>query len=131
MADELAVRRKNQRYYAKHSSELRAKGKSWYEENRVARLAAIKEYRTTPMGVFTNQRRQAKIRGVEFLLTYDQWWAKWQPHWATRKQDKRIMCRLVEPGPYSVDNAYIGDYRSNREDHCRNRGIIRKRSARV
>lgn len=117
----------NARHYAKHKGKINKYYRDKYRDDPEPAKAARRVYLASPRGVFTSKRRNAKVRGVEFWLTYEEWWEIWRPHWENRKKEGLMMCRLKEPGPYSTDNVYIGDMRSNREDHCRNQGIVRKR----
>jgi hypothetical protein len=73
-------------------------------------------------GRFEQQRTNAGKRGIEWNLTFDQWWSLWEPHWGRRDgTGGLIMCRKQEPGPYSVDNVYIGTQSDNMVDFHRNR----------
>lgn len=64
----------------------------------------------TPVGAFTRQRTNAKVRGIEWTLTLWQWWNLWQ---ASGCWDKRgrgtgyMMCRVGDAGSYEMGNVYI------------------------
>jgi hypothetical protein len=100
---------------------------SYYQRNKARTLARISARRKTPNGAYAEQMSHAKRRGIEWTLTFDEWWALWEPLWAERGRGKLRMCRIKEPGPYAKDNVYIGDARSNAEDRYRNKNVVAKR----
>ena|GEM_PF-5846307 len=59
---------------------------------------------------FDTQRRNAKRRGIPFLLTFEEWWDWWQidNRWANRgrRRDNFVMGRFGDTGPYALDNIY-------------------------
>jgi hypothetical protein len=59
---------------------------------------------------FDRQRRNAKSRGIPFLLTFEEWWAWWQVdgRWAQRGRRKGclVMARYGDVGPYAIWNIY-------------------------
>lgn len=79
-------------------------------------------YRRTPKGRFSDQVQSARKRGIDWQLSFEEWWAIWEPHWEGRGRSGMMMCRKVEPGPYSVDNVYIGTQKQNSADRKRNKG---------
>lgn len=63
-----------------------------------------------PTRKFLRQRQNAKGRGIEFLLTFAEWWQIWQQsgHWDERGRGQGyVMARWADDGPYSADNVYI------------------------
>jgi hypothetical protein len=87
----------------------------------------IRAYNRTPRGRYAQHRANAKNRGVEWQLTFEDWWAVWEPHWDQRgpHANGAIMCRIQEPGPYSPDNVRIGTKSQNTQqwwDNRRNNG---------
>lgn len=59
---------------------------------------------------------RAAKRGIEFLLTFEQWWELWEPHWDRRGLGAldMCMCRTHDEGPYAVGNVRIA---TNKENH--------------
>lgn len=87
-----------------------------------------KRYRSSPKGQFTKHRQNAYNRGVEFLLTFDEWWKVWQEsgHWKKRgnRKGRFCMCRRGDEGPYAKGNVYIGTWSANTAE--RNRTVVSK-----
>lgn len=59
----------------------------------------------------------AKRDGIEFNLTFDEWWNIWQQsgHWEQRGRgsEKYCMCRKGDVGPYSAENVFIATNAEN------------------
>lgn len=56
------------------------------------------------------QKNNARSRGIEFLLTFPEWWAIWQGsgHYSdSNRMGGYCMARLADDGPYAVNNVYI------------------------
>jgi hypothetical protein len=69
-----------------------------------------------PTRAFGMQRVNAKRRGIEWRLTFVQWWDIWQRsgHWEERGRGHGFaMCRYGDKGPYAVNNVYIGTNAEN------------------
>ena len=77
-------------------------------------------YRATPRGQYAHHKHNARNRGVEWLLTFEQWWDIWQRsgHWSKRGNcaSKFCMVRIHDTGPYAVDNVVIAPFRINSAD---------------
>lgn len=60
---------------------------------------------------YTNQRAHAKARGIEFLLSFDEWLAVWTDsgklEYRGRGKNSYVMARHNDVGPYSSDNVSI------------------------
>jgi hypothetical protein len=60
---------------------------------------------------FREHRKHAAVRGVPFLMIFEQWWSIWQQsgHWHERGvgRGKYVMARLGDRGPYAVGNVKI------------------------
>jgi len=81
--------------------------------------------KATPQQKFVAQRHGAKTRGVEWLMTFDQWWNVWEESgkWKYRGQGGYCMARKGDFGPYSPDNVYICTIAQNMHDaHARRQG---------
>lgn len=75
----------------------------------------FKRYRHTPKGRYTRHKANAKRRGVEFLLSFEDWLGIWvaSTYWGVRGYS---MNRLGDVGAYVKGNVYIGTVRSNTRD---------------
>lgn len=63
-----------------------------------------------PIRRFECQRKSAKVRGIEWRMTFKEWWTIWQEsgHWHERGRGKGYcMARYGDTGPYSADNVEI------------------------
>lgn len=60
---------------------------------------------------FVQHRHNAEVRGVEWRLTFEEWWGIWERSGRWEKRGCRFgcycMCRLNDEGPYAVDNVFI------------------------
>ena len=74
--------------------------------------------------VFSRQKSGAKVRKIQWDLTFDQWLEIWTNSGMLWNRGKGVgesmMCRRIEPSPYSVKNVYIGDGKTNQADMYRN-----------
>ena len=54
-------------------------------------------------------------RNIGFELTFDEWWAIWEPHYANRgvESGNAVMCRTGDSGPYAVGNVRIDTHSGN------------------
>jgi len=95
-----------------------------------------RRYRETPRGQYTVHKANAKQRGIEFTLTFDQWWTLWQRSgkWAKRGNRKGcyVVCRKGDEGPYAQGNVFIGPFDQNLSDARRKAAarVKRKHTAR-
>lgn len=66
------------------------------------------------------QKSNARTRGVEFALTFDEWKELWiaSGKWGERGRgsEKYCMCRTGDTGPYAVGNVYIDTNHKNLSD---------------
>jgi len=71
------------------------------------------------------QKSQAKNRGIEFKLTFDQWWDIWQTSgkWEERGRNKGqyVMSRFNDCGAYEINNVFIQTNANNNRDAAPNR----------
>ena len=65
---------------------------------------------------YLNNRANAKRRGVDFQLTFEEWWTLWKSkyHLRGRGRGKYQLCRKGDIGPYSFANCYIDTHENNR-----------------
>ena len=73
-----------------------------------------KEYKAKPLSKYRGQKSAAKIRGIEFKLSFDEWLWFWNGHWDKRgkKAHQLCMCRKGDKGVYEIGNIYL-DTNSN------------------
>lgn len=95
-----------------------------YEQTRKGKECR-RRYESSPRGRFLNHKRKAKRRGIEFLLTFDQWLAIWTEsgHFSERGNsdgDCYVMARDGDQGPYAVGNVSIVSHSANVADRNRN-----------
>jgi hypothetical protein len=80
-----------------------------------------KEYSLTPKAKYNKHRNHAKSRGIEFNLTFKQWWALWKEYFAARSKEATnlVMCRERDLGAYELGNVRIDTASNNsKERHC-------------
>lgn len=74
---------------------------------------------------FFNQRRFAETRGIEWKLSFPEWWRIWDDsgHWSERGRGKHRYCmsRPGDTGPYAVGNVEIITNQQNSSDSQKNR----------
>lgn len=79
-----------------------------------------RKWRATPAGKYSEHKRFARQRGVEFKLTFDEWWAIWKESGHFAKRGNRhgcyVMCRRGDEGAYAVGNVFIGKFERNFAD---------------
>jgi hypothetical protein len=60
---------------------------------------------------FIDHRTSARNRGLDFNLTFSEWWDIWEQsgHWEQRgrRRDQYVMSRKNDIGPYEVGNVFI------------------------
>lgn len=83
---------------------------------------------------YAQHKCMAKKRGIDFLLTYEQWLKIWQDsghlHQRGRKKGGYVMSRYGDIGPYSVDNVYIQPCEDNVSQSNKTRKIVYSLEAR-
>lgn len=58
---------------------------------------------------FRYQLHDAKKRGIDFNLTFSQWWGLWREKYHLRgtRKGEYVMCRTLDEGPYQIGNVRI------------------------
>jgi len=91
--------------------------KIYREANPEKVKAGISKWQKTAKGKYRSQASKAATRGIEWQLTFEQWWNWWQQtgRWSERGATigKYCMCRYGDIGPYSLDNIYLDLHREN------------------
>jgi len=76
-------------------------------------------------------KSKAKHRGIEFKLTYEQWWSIWQQSgkWEQRGPGigQYVMSRINDKGAYEIGNVFIQPASENKQQG--NIGLKRPRTA--
>jgi hypothetical protein len=69
---------------------------------------------------YNEQKYRAKSRGIEFILTFEEWWDIWQQSgkWEQRgcKKGCYVMSRIGDTGSYSINNVFIQLHDLNAKD---------------
>jgi len=76
-----------------------------------------------PCTIFARQKAMAKVRNIEWQLTFEEWWHIWEQsgkyEQRGRGAGKYCMSRIGDVGPYSVNNVVIKTIDdNNREAHA-------------
>lgn len=68
--------------------------------------AASRKWQRSPRGAYSQQKLNAKKRGIAWEFTFESWWAWWQAsdHWKDRSRRGWCMARKGDAGPYSTQN---------------------------
>lgn len=68
-----------------------------------------------PKAKYNTHKATAKQRGIEFKLSFPEWWSLWKPYYAMRgtKKGCYCMCRKLDSGHYEVGNVRIDLVQSN------------------
>lgn len=70
---------------------------------------------------FKQHEANAKARGVEFDVTFPEWWEIWQDRFALRgpHRDEFVMCRAADQGAYRPGNVRIDTTQGNAHERIR------------
>jgi hypothetical protein len=119
-----------QQWYKNNKERIRAQAHEKYLATRIlkrpvrteedlqeSRKSSWRKHNQTPIAKFRFQANNARKRGIEWHLTFDEWWKIWQDSgkWEERgkKATQYCMCRHMDQGPYAVDNVYIDTTSNN------------------
>lgn len=96
------VKETTAKYYLNHREECNERNAGWF----------LDHPRTT---AFIKQRASAKQRGIEFLLTKDEWIDFWGDSFDLRGKgpDDLQMCRYGDDGSYELGNIYMASASEN------------------
>ncbi|HET8689275.1 MAG TPA: hypothetical protein VFM18_21905 [Methanosarcina sp.] len=72
-----------------------------------------KELRRTPKGRYHIHKTNTQHRGIEFKLTFDEWWSLWEPYWSIDNYGSLYMCRTNDEGAYEIGNVRIDTWQNN------------------
>lgn len=72
---------------------------------------------------YQKHRAQSKFRGIDFLLTFEEWYNWWLQNGVDKNQDVKwtgkgrpCMCRKGDTGPYELNNIYFATNSDNAKD---------------
>lgn len=84
----------------------------------------------TPIRSWHTQRSNARVRGIEWRLSLEQWWSVWEASGKFdlrgRRRGQYVMCRYGDRGSYSVDNVFIATCSHNAREA---RGVFKSAPA--
>jgi hypothetical protein len=68
-----------------------------------------------PVKAYRAHAVTAGQRGIEFTLSFTEWWGLWEPHYTERgkKVGQKVMCRTRDRGAYEVGNVRIDTVQGN------------------
>lgn len=96
---------------AKEQSEIQKYGCTKAERDRIQRQHPADKYWHTPYGTFVKHRQNAIGRGIEWNLTFADWWEIWSMSNKWEMRGRRVggycMSRLFDSGPYEIGNVHI------------------------
>ena len=79
---------------------------------------------------YWQQKTQARLRKLEFTLTFEQWYDIWQQSgkWEQRgrKKGQYVMSRIGDNGGYTPENVFIQSNADNNRDAAPNRTYTKK-----
>lgn len=75
-------------------------------QDRLNQQAAIYRQKNPKRVAYTVQKSNARIRGIDFLLSYIEWVNWWGEDYDRRGRgkDNLVMARVGDTGPYTLDN---------------------------
>jgi len=116
--DKEQTRLYNLLYRQNNPEKVKQSRDSWRKTNKVKAAAYNKAYTQTPKGRYVQQKVQATKRGIDWELSFEEWFSIWQNsgHWEERGfgKDKYCMCRFGDTGPYSATNVCIATTELNK-----------------
>jgi hypothetical protein len=100
---------------ARNKDKISAAQHRHYLANKEKRLLGPYQWKQTPKGRFATQRDNARRRGIEWKLTFEQWWDIWEKSgkWNERGAGLYMMCRTGDIGPYELGNVRIDSNSNN------------------
>jgi hypothetical protein len=94
-------------------------------------IERLKGRKAAQRDAYENKLSAAKKGKIEFCLTLEEFQSlfKTEEQWLNYglKKGGYMLCRKIEPGPYSIDNVYLGTPSDNNRDAFRNGGKTYRR----
>lgn len=74
-----------------------------------------------PVVAYRKHAASAVPRGIEFKMTFSEWWSLWEPHYEKRGRNvgQMVMCRTNDQGAYEIGNVRIDTVQGNADDRSR------------
>lgn len=96
-----------------------------------AQRAAEKRYAKTPRGKYVKQKKNAKRRGVPFLLTFEEWLGVWIKSGRFDERGNQtaegyVMARNGDRGAYALGNVRIISHADNVAERNRNFALAKR-----
>lgn len=62
-----------------------------------------------PWKRFVDNVESAEQRGIAWMLSFQEWWTLWKPHYHERgrKRGEKVLCRYLDQGDYRAGNVRI------------------------
>lgn len=94
-------------------------GRTSHAELKAIQRSARESRLLDPLRAFTQHRSHAQARGIDFQMTFCEWWGVWEDKYALRGNGPDDLCmgRFGDMGPYAVGNVYITSNRQNLRDY--------------
>ncbi len=91
------------------------------EDELVMRKDWVRRGFKDPRRAFLSHRGGAKQRGIEFLMTFEEWWGIWSDYYHLRGKGTNGLCmgRFHDVGPYAVGNVYLTTNLGNIQDRVK------------
>lgn len=93
-----------------------------YIRNKAKERGQQQLYDQTPKGKYVSHKKNARVKGIPFLLSFEEWWTLWHKHWEDRGQGKLVMCREGDSGAYEVGNVRIDSQSNNAKEYYMDKG---------
>lgn len=107
------IRAYHSKWRQEHKSEIAKRRRADYAADPVKHRAATQAWRKArpDKSAYLRHKGHAKKRGVQFLMTFEEWWDIWQTsgRWEQRGhfRGQYVMARYGDAGPYVVGNVRI------------------------
>lgn len=62
-----------------------------------------------PWERFVDNVETAERRGIAWMLSFQEWWTLWKPHYHERgpKRGEKVLCRYLDQGDYRIGNVRV------------------------
>lgn len=102
---------------ARRAAEIKKYGMS-PQEKWAIRDACLKRGLQNPLEKYTQQKTNARKRGIKWGFTFGTWWEIWKDYFDRygRSGSMLEMCRKGDAGGYSPDNVYLTTHAQNMRD---------------
>jgi len=100
------MRQRNKEYYENNKEAIAKKFKKWQAGNRDKFAISSKKYQQSPKGKFTTYKANAKVRDIDFELSFEEFASFWQKdcHYCGGTVKSIGLDRLDSFGKYELGN---------------------------